>query len=767
MGVIGRYETHEQIGRGTMGIVYRARDTVLDRFVALKVLRTGRDLGPEIKERFYREAKFGARLQHPNLAIIYDLGEADNQPFIAMELLQGADLRTYIEEKRPVPLAQKIEFLAQVCDGIAHAHRQGVIHRDIKPSNIFIHEDRQAKVLDFGIARLPTSTLTVEGNVLGTPNYMCPEQIQSRPCDARSDLFSAAIVFYEFLVYAHPFRSTFIPRRIAVDSPDSLYDHDPDVPPGLEELIMQGLAKRPEERIQSAEEFGNGLRHILDLIRSRRSSEKFTPLPRPSSGASTPPPPPLAATPAEDDSRGRRVSEFMALSKDFDSTLPVGDLGAARAALDQMRKLAAADALLRSSFLEYEERFGQALRSAPPSAGPVEMPQARAAAASAASPRLAPNIGHPEDRPPAASQSQAKTEPFLSASQIFPEVDTRKAEESDPPRETRAQPGASKLTDDTPAPIAEHRANSPGSRDLNARLRGLWAPVLRVPPLYRWVLVLALCLGIVLPLIALWPSTKTPRLEPSIGTAFAIHPVNVAARPEISSKAIISLPAGARVNVLEHVNSKDQQWVRVQPVSSAGRANALPGYVRVADLTRWSSNDPRAAWEFLITVEPADGGTEQEIHTFANELVDFGVRFPVLAAEANLERARLYLLLAQRSKDRGQPAADRENDLQLARAALSQLPANLDPTQSELRTKLTNQTEALASPGQNSAESEKQQKIKALLSRIKSLWEQGDYPPALELVKQAQDLDPGNAVASYWKAKILEAIAIENGQKQQ
>ena len=108
MGVIGRYETYEAIGRGTMGIVYRARDTLLDRFVALKILRTGRDLNPEIKERFYREAKFGARLQHPNLAIIYDLGEVDNQPFIAMELLEGADLRTYIEEKRSLPLAQKI-----------------------------------------------------------------------------------------------------------------------------------------------------------------------------------------------------------------------------------------------------------------------------------------------------------------------------------------------------------------------------------------------------------------------------------------------------------------------------------------------------------------------------------------------------------------------------------------------------------------------------------------------------------------------------------
>ena len=772
MGVIGRYETHEQIGRGTMGVVYRARDTVLDRFVALKILRTGRDLDLEIKERFYREAKFGARLQHPNLAVIYDLGEADNQPFIAMELLQGADLRTYIEEKRPVPLSQKIDFLAQICDGIAYAHRQGVVHRDIKPSNIFIHEDRQPKILDFGIARLPTSTLTVAGNVLGTPNYMSPEQIQSRPCDARSDLFSAAIVFYEFLVYAHPFRSTFIPRRIAGDLPDSLYDHDPDIPPGLEELVMQGLAKHPEDRIQSAEAFATALRQILELVRSHRASEAFVPLAHQTS-ATPAPATPVTATPAEDDSRGRRVSEFMALSKDFDATLPVGDLNGAGTVLDQMRKLAADDALLRSSFLEYEERFGAAARNAQPTVASEEAPQARAAAAGAAAqrlePRSQPELSREWQLPKPADQSLS-----ASATRLFTGLETRKPEERG--RETAPQMKASSSSDKPAAPIPPRapaqpvpsNASSASYRDLQAKLRDLWAPVLRLPPLWRWVLVLALCVAVVLPLVALWPR-HIIAAQAAIGQAVTIYSASVHARPQTSSKTVVSLHAGARVNVLDHVMSKDQQWIRVQPVSPAGQVIADAGYLQVADLASWSSNDARTAWQFLLTSEPAERASDQEIQTFANTVGDFGSRFPAVASDANLERARLYVILAQHSKGREEPASARDNYLQLARTALSQLPADVDGSQVELRTQLTSEIDALASADRAAADHlhQKQEQIKSLLDRIRALWEQGAYLSALDLVKQVKDLEPENEEAARWETKIRQSIAIEKGQTAQ
>src|SRR5215470_849781 len=201
MKPIGKYEVIAEIGTGGMGTIYQARDQVLDRVVALKVLRTDSDLDPELKERFYREARACARLAHPNIITVYDLGEADGAVYIAMELLVGADLRKLLRENRTPALPVKLDVMAQVCDALEHAHQKQLVHRDIKPSNIFLCDDMRAKVLDFGIARLPTSNLTMAGKVLGSPNYMAPEQIRGGKCDSRSDLFSAAIVFCEFLTH--------------------------------------------------------------------------------------------------------------------------------------------------------------------------------------------------------------------------------------------------------------------------------------------------------------------------------------------------------------------------------------------------------------------------------------------------------------------------------------------------------------------------------------------------------------------------------------
>src|ERR1700680_1445533 len=147
MTILGKYEIFEELGVGSMGTVFRARDTVLDREIALKTIRAGPSIEPEIKERFYREARACARLQHPNIVTIYDFGEVDDTAFISMELLVGEDLRKIIETKRNIPIGQKIELIAQVSDALAHAHRNGVVHRDIKPSNIFVLKDNIAKVL--------------------------------------------------------------------------------------------------------------------------------------------------------------------------------------------------------------------------------------------------------------------------------------------------------------------------------------------------------------------------------------------------------------------------------------------------------------------------------------------------------------------------------------------------------------------------------------------------------------------------------------------
>jgi serine/threonine-protein kinase len=244
--------------------VYRARDQVLGRQIALKVMRPESQLDPEVAERFRREARACAQLQHPNIVTVYDLGEAEGGAiYIAMELLAGIDLRTAIRQRTRLPVALKIQAMALVCDALGHAHRHGIVHRDVKPSNLFLRAGGQPKILDFGIAKLATSVLTRTGKILGTPNYMAPEQITGQKCEARSDLFSVAIVAFEFLTGAHPFRAPFIPKRIVNDEPESLCEADPALPLQLQAALARGMAKDPDLRFQTGEEFASALREVL------------------------------------------------------------------------------------------------------------------------------------------------------------------------------------------------------------------------------------------------------------------------------------------------------------------------------------------------------------------------------------------------------------------------------------------------------------------------------------------------------------------------
>jgi len=260
-----------------MGIVYRAHDEVLDRDVALKMMRAESAIDPEVSERFCREARACAQLNHPNIITIYDFGQADaSSSFIVMELLSGVDWRSAIKGRGKIPLPLKLRLMLQVLDGLAHAHKHGIVHRDIKPSNLFLHLGEQAKILDFGIARLPLSSLTRTGMVLGTPNYMAPEQITGKKCDARSDLFSAAIVFFELLTGVHPFEAPFIPRRIAGDAPDQIGDIDPSLPAGLQEIFSRAFMKDLSCRYQTAEEFASAFRDstLVEQLPREPAAEK-------------------------------------------------------------------------------------------------------------------------------------------------------------------------------------------------------------------------------------------------------------------------------------------------------------------------------------------------------------------------------------------------------------------------------------------------------------------------------------------------------------
>ena len=177
---VGKYELAEKLGEGSMGVIYRAKDTVLERDVALKTLTTAGVHDGELLERFYREARACARLRHPNIVTVYDFGEDGSLAYIAMELLEGEDLRAVIAERRALTLEQKLVLMAAVCEGLHHAHGKAIVHRDIKPSNIFVTSDGQPRILDFGVARMPASSLTTSGRVLGTPHYMAPEQLTGK-----------------------------------------------------------------------------------------------------------------------------------------------------------------------------------------------------------------------------------------------------------------------------------------------------------------------------------------------------------------------------------------------------------------------------------------------------------------------------------------------------------------------------------------------------------------------------------------------------------
>ena len=193
---IGKYRLLDRIGAGAMGEVYRAHDSVLDRPVALKIIVGGDD---EKRQRFRREAQSAARLAHPNIVVVHDFGEDSGRFFMAMEFLDGHDLKRVIQHQSLLDLRARLLVMEQICEAVSFAHAMNVVHRDLKPANIFLLPNGQVKILDFGLARVGHSSMTGTGTVLGTPNYMAPEQIKGQRVDARSDIFSLGAVFYELL----------------------------------------------------------------------------------------------------------------------------------------------------------------------------------------------------------------------------------------------------------------------------------------------------------------------------------------------------------------------------------------------------------------------------------------------------------------------------------------------------------------------------------------------------------------------------------------
>ena len=256
-GRLGRYELLGELGRGAMGVVFRARDPIIDRVVALKTIDPGRSgaAHASFAERFFQEARSAGRLNHPNIVTIYDAGEAGGQAYIAMEYLEGTSLRQTLDEEAPLPVQRAVEIAGQVARGLAYAHEHGVVHRDIKPANIIVLRNRRPKITDFGIARLGEADV-LAGSRAGSPKYMSPEQIRGDGAlDGRSDLFSLGAVLYEMLTGRQPFAGVEvvdIMRAVLESTPAPPSTHNAAVPPELDAVVLRMLAKRPDERHPSA-----------------------------------------------------------------------------------------------------------------------------------------------------------------------------------------------------------------------------------------------------------------------------------------------------------------------------------------------------------------------------------------------------------------------------------------------------------------------------------------------------------------------------------
>jgi serine/threonine-protein kinase len=280
----GRYEIIKELGRGSMGVVYQARDPHIDRLIAVKVMRRDRMENESFVKRFMKEAKVIGRLSHPRVVTIFDVGEEGGEIYIAMEFLEGIPFSDVIKQGRLEP-AKIAEFGIQVAETLEYAHRKGVVHRDIKPSNIIVEPDGQIRITDFGIARIEDSSATLQtqaGEIMGTPAYMSPEQVLGNQVDGRSDLFSLGVILYELTAGRRPFGGegktlATVFNDIIQGSPRDPHVATASIPPTLSGVIMKALEKDPAHRYQNGREMAEALRACL----AKSEPAPIAPLPVP------------------------------------------------------------------------------------------------------------------------------------------------------------------------------------------------------------------------------------------------------------------------------------------------------------------------------------------------------------------------------------------------------------------------------------------------------------------------------------------------------
>ncbi|PXF58149.1 MAG: serine/threonine protein kinase [Deltaproteobacteria bacterium] len=273
---IGRFEVLEKLGEGAMAVVYKVHDPDIDRTLAIKVLHKKRCVDKEYRRRFLREAKAAGNLSHYNIVTVYDVGEVEDRPYIAMELLEGTPLDEVMKQEVELSLIDILTIGIQIANGLDYAHSKGIVHRDIKPSNIILMpENNTIKITDFGIAHFEDQNRTQQtqmGEVLGTPRYMSPEQAKGEKIDSRSDLFSIGVILYQLLTREAPFQDNSLATllyKITTKDPTPIGQLAPDVPVSLNHTVNKLLKKQPEKRFQSGKELAQSLTRILNKVKEK------------------------------------------------------------------------------------------------------------------------------------------------------------------------------------------------------------------------------------------------------------------------------------------------------------------------------------------------------------------------------------------------------------------------------------------------------------------------------------------------------------------
>ena len=331
ISMLGRYKIVAEIGQGAMGVVYKAVDPIIDRTVAIKTinLNLSRQELEEYEARFQQEIKAAGRLNHPNIVTIYDVGKTEQVAYMAMEFLEGNELKDVIASGHLPSPEQVVDIIAQVADGLWFAHQQDIVHRDVKPSNIMVLNGGIAKITDFGIARLPNSAVkTMTGLILGSPRYMSPEQVIGKTIDARSDIFSLGVVLYEALTGVAPFDGdnvNAIMYATVNTTPPPPSQHNRHIPAMLDLIVAKAMAKLLEDRYQSVKELADDLREVRRQLDSSRPAAalKATNAPtmprKPASILGTPVDTATMPSAAPAEERAKEDERPVPLAKTFDS----------------------------------------------------------------------------------------------------------------------------------------------------------------------------------------------------------------------------------------------------------------------------------------------------------------------------------------------------------------------------------------------------------------------------------------------------------------